>query len=227
VDAGTVCIELPSFSLRTGDWILLRPAQELLGADLAMATARVLATLDEPLSGTVELFGHALQSASYEQLLQLRTRLALVPSFGGLLSNRTLRENVALPISVHAGLTQPAEAARVSAILQRFELEPAAELYPHAVSGSTRVRTCVARATALEPELFIVEGAGEFVSETNVGLSWARLSEIKARRGAALVVCVSRPDDDFEAWFRAQGGSVLQYQVLSASCPLVKGPGAT
>jgi predicted ABC-type transport system involved in lysophospholipase L1 biosynthesis ATPase subunit len=215
LQAGDGQLTLEPFTLYAGEWLLLRPEREALGPDLAMASARVLATLDPPASGELELFGQAPAAMSYLELFQLRARLALIPGSGGLLASRTLRENIALPISVHAGLSHRAEGELVTAILQRFGLEQAADLYPHAVSGSTRLRTCVARATALTPELFIVEGAGEFVSESQVGLSWTRLAEARSEHAAAMVVCVSRHDLDFEAWFRGQGGTVLQYRLLS------------
>ena len=215
--AGDGQLSLDPFTLHAGQWLLLRPEQEVLGPDLAVAIARVLATLDPPASGELALFGRDPNALSYLELFQLRARLALIPGSGGLLASRTLRENIALPISVHAGLSHAAEWTLVTGILQRFGLEDAADLYPHAVSGSTRLRTCFARATALTPELYIVEGAGEFVSETHVGLSWTRLAEARPQQRAALVVCVSRHDTDFETWFRGQGGTVMQYRLHSES----------
>lgn len=213
--AGEGQVILDPFTLHAGEWLLLRPEREVLGPDLAVATARVIATLDPPASGELELFGKSPGALSYLELFQLRARLAFIPGSGGLLAARTLRENIALPISVHAGLSHEAEGELVTAILQRFGLEGAADLYPHDVSGSTRLRACVARATALTPELFIVEGAGEFVSESHVGLSWTRLAEERSEHGAALVVCVARHDSDFEAWFRGHGGTVVRYQLVS------------
>jgi predicted ABC-type transport system involved in lysophospholipase L1 biosynthesis ATPase subunit len=217
LDVGEGHVTLEPCTLHAGEWLLLRPEREALGPDLAMVIARVLATLDTPLSGEIELFGRALAGLSYRELFLLRARLALIPGSGGLLANRTLRENIALPISVHAGLSHREETERVTALLQRFGLEEAADLYPHAVSGSTRLRTCVARATSLTPALLIVEGAGDFVSVSQVGLSWTRLAELRRDHAAALVVIVSRHDHDFEAWFRGQRGVVAPYRVSSES----------
>ena len=206
-------VALDPFSLRAGQWLLLRPTQEALGPDPALAIASVLAALESPHSGSVALFGRPVEGLGYGDLARMRKQLALVPSFGGLLSNRTLRDNVALPISVHKSLPHATEQAEVTEILERFELLPAADLYPHQVSGGTRLRTCVARATSLSPLLFIVEGTGEFVSETHVGLSWTRLREANQRYGASVVVCITRIDEEFEQWFAAIGGSVHMYSV--------------
>lgn len=206
-------IVLEPFSLRPGQWLLLRPTEEALGPDPALAIASVLAALESPRSGRVELFGRAVDSLGYDGLARIRKELALVPSSGGLLSNRTLRENVTLPISVHKALPHAVEHAEVAAILERFELLAAADLYPHQVSGGTRLRTCVARATSLLPALYVVEGTGEFVSETHVGLSWTRLLEANQLYGASVLVCITRIDEEFEQWFTAVGGSVHTYRV--------------
>jgi D-methionine transport system ATP-binding protein len=208
--------------VQAGQWLLLRPETESAGPDLAVVIARALAALDAPRQGKLAFFGNSVQHLGYAGLSRLRTQLALIPSSGGLLANRTLRENVALPLSVHKRLSHADEAAAVAAVLARFELLASADMYPHEVSGSTRLRTCVARATALSPALYIVEGTGEFISQSHVGLAWVRLCEARARDEASVVVCVTRLDEDFEAWFCGMGGQVLQYR-LSASASRKEG----
>jgi predicted ABC-type transport system involved in lysophospholipase L1 biosynthesis ATPase subunit len=206
-------VALEPLTVGAGQWLLLRPTQEELGPDPALAIASVLAALESPRSGSVELFGQAVEGLGYEGLARIRKDLALVPSTGGLLSSRTLRENVALPISVHRMLPHAVEEAEVTTILQRFELLDVADLYPHQVSGGTRLRTCVARSSSLSPALYIVEGTGEFVSESHVGLSWLRLLEANQLYGASVVVCITRIDEDFEQWFESVGGGVHTYRV--------------
>jgi ABC-type ATPase involved in cell division len=213
--SGSRGVALAPFSVNAGQWLLLRPEFEAAGPDLAVVISRVLAALDAPRQGSVTFFGKSVQSLGYAGLSWLRTRLALIPSSGGLLSNRTLRENVALPISVHRRLSHAEETAEVGAVLARFELLGSADMYPHEVSGGTRLRACVARATVLAPALYIVEGTGEFISQHHVGLGWSRLCEAKARDAASVVVCVTRLDEDFEEWFRGMDGHVLQYRLTA------------
>jgi D-methionine transport system ATP-binding protein len=210
---------LDPFSVRAGQWLLLRPVHEVLGPDPAVAIASVLAALESPRVGSVELFGSDVERLRYAGFAQLRKRMALVPGSGGLLSNRTLRENVALPISVHKALSHAREVAEVQAILERFELLASADFYPHEVSGGTRLRTCFARATALSPALYIVEGTGEFVSASQVGLSWTRLVEAQRQQGASVVACISRIDEEFDRWFESVGGSVRAYQLSTDFAP--------
>jgi predicted ABC-type transport system involved in lysophospholipase L1 biosynthesis ATPase subunit len=219
LSAGSREVVLDPVSVRAGQWLLLRPVREALGPDPAVAIAAVLAALESPLAGRLELFGRPVESLGYAGFAQLRKRMALVPSSGGLLANRTLRENVALPVSVHKALSHALEAAEVTAILERFELLLAADFHPHEVSGGTRLRTCFARATALSPALYIVEGTGEFVNAGQVGLSWTRLVEAQRREGASVVACVSRIDEEFDEWFASVGGSVSAYRLSKDSAP--------
>jgi predicted ABC-type transport system involved in lysophospholipase L1 biosynthesis ATPase subunit len=219
VSAGSHEVSLGPVCVRAGEWLLLRPVDEVLGPDPAVAIASVLAALESPLAGTVELFGSAVERLRYDGFARLRKQMALVPSSGGLLSNHTLRENVALPVSVHKALSHALETAEVTAILERFELLGSADFYPHEVSGGTRLRTCFARATALSPALYIVEGTGEFVNASQVGLSWTRLVEAQRQQGVSVVACVSRIDEEFDHWFGSVGGSVRSYQLSDDSAP--------
>jgi ABC-type ATPase involved in cell division len=212
ISAGPDEVVLSPLTVSAGEWVLLRPSHDARGADPSVAIARVLCALEPPHGGRLSLFGGDVTRLGYSGLAALRKLLALVPGTGGLLSNRTLGDNVALPISVHRALSHAEEAAVVAAVLARFELTEAQALHPHQVTGATRHRACVARATTLSPRLYVVEGTGEFVGEHHAGLSWARLVEERDAHGAALVACVARVDEDFERWFAAQGGRLCTYR---------------
>lgn len=208
--ASKVVVE--AHELEAGEWLLLRPETDAPGADPASALARALAALDSLHEGQLSLFGKDVARLGHAEVAALRKRLALVPGSGGLLSNRTLRQNVALPISVHRAFDAQGERSTVTALLARFELLQVADLHAHQVPGTMRHRACVARACSLGPELYVVEGTGEFVSPTHPGLSWQRLLEERATRGAALVACVAHTDEDFELWFTSIGGKLASYR---------------
>jgi len=142
-------------------------------------------------------------------LQRLRPRIGFVPCRGGLLSNRTLGENVALPLSVHANLSAQQEAERVEQLLAAHGLADVAGRRPDDVDGATRFRACVARALALEPAWIVIEGRGDFSHAG--GQSWAQLAAHRAKVPSALAVCLRAPDAAFEAWLSAQGGLVLRY----------------
>ncbi len=214
VDGRVVGID--PITLWAGDWIVLSPPDgQDLGRDLATAAARLLATLAPPLGGTLELFGTATHTLDYMRLLQLRARLGFVPGYGGLLSNRSVRDNIALPLSVHGNITHEEEDKLVAQILTRFDLDRVAALRPHEVDGTMRFRACVARALALSPDWLVVEDIGPFEAETAASTVWQRLLDYRARQSNAAAVCLTRQRPVFEQWLTGQGGKVIRYRLLA------------
>ncbi len=216
---GDRVIGIDPVTLRAGDWVVLTPARQALGADLATVVARLLATLGSPLSGKVELFGRPIGALKYIELQRLRTRLGFVQGHGGLLSNRSLRDNIALPLSVHGNVTHEEEETAVTAILERFDLVRVGALRPDEVDGATRFRACVARALSLSPHWLVMEGIGDFEAETGASLTWQRLMEYRAQGTSAAAICLTRQRPAFERWLSEQGGQVIRYRLFSEAPP--------
>lgn len=148
------------------------------------ALFRTLAGLEPPAEGEVYYGGEPLWSAPASARRQRMTRLGVFLAGGALLSTKTLLENVALPLEAHTPL-----AARDVRSLARLKLALAGlagyeNHYPSEVDLERRVRAALARATALDPEVLLLE-------QPTVGLD---------SRGAALVRdAVFRARDDFGA----------------------------
>ena len=209
--AGPHVVALEPLALQPGEWLAITPDAEAVVDAAAPPLARLLATLGQPLTGSVEILGQPLHKLSYVELQRLRPRIGFVPCRGGLLSNRTLGENVGMPLSVHAGLSAPDEASQLQQLLAAHDLTRVAARRPDEVDGATRFRACVARALALEPAWLVIEGRGDF---SHAGaLSWALLEAHRAKVPSALVACLRAPDPPFEAWLAARGGRVLRYHL--------------
>lgn len=197
---------LGEFAAHAGQWIAVVPEEEAGGGDLAPAVGRVLATLAAPAEGALELLGHDPQRLSYMELQALRRRIGLVQSWGGLLSNRTIAENVALAATVHGAPDGRSAAAVTGDMLDALGLAPVAGARPHQVDRLTRWRARVARALMLEPAWVVVEGVGDWAQGGSA--AWSVLAAA-AERGAAAAVCLSRPAPAFESWLRARGGQTV------------------
>jgi D-methionine transport system ATP-binding protein len=217
---GTRTIGLDPLELRAGEWVVFSPARQALGADLATVVARLLATLGTPLSGTIELFGEATHELGYEALQKLRARLGFVQGHGGLLSNRNLRDNIALPLSIHGNVSAQEEDEQITETLKRFDLLRVALLRPHEVDGATRFRACVARALVLAPKWLVIEGIGDFEAETGASVTWARLLDYRNEKTGAAAVCLTRQSPAFERWLTDQGGQVVRYRLFSEAPPV-------
>lgn len=198
--------EIEEIECHAGQWLTFLPAGDGGGADVAPAVARVLATVAAPLEGSVAILGQDPQRLSYAQLQELRRGIGLVQGWGGLVSNRSLRDNVALPALVHglAGRREASEAA--DEMLARLGLAPLAEARPHQLDRLSAWRARVARALMLDPAWLVLEGIGDWTPGGSA--AWSLL-EHAVDRGAALAVCLSRPAPAFEQWLRGRGGRVV------------------
>lgn len=113
--------------------------------------------LDRPPSGTISVFGAAVASLTYDQLLLFRRRLGYTQAGDGLLQNLTLRANIGLPLQYASDHHLKAVTDRVDELLERLRLTDVALARPAAVNEEDRRRAAVARAIALDPDLVVLE----------------------------------------------------------------------
>lgn len=207
--------QIDPLSVPRGAWLALVPEHDGADVDPSIDLAHMLATLRRPLQGSLQLLELDIYGLPYGQLQRLRARIGYVHGYGGLLSNRSLRDNIAMPVSVHGGLDARDEEAHVDEVLREFQLAGVAGERPHAVNGQMRWRTCVARAVALRPAWVVVEGFGNWLAARDGGVEWSRLSARRERDQTALALCLSGADAGFEGWFKQQGGVVMRYRQLT------------
>ena len=121
------------------------------------ALLKVLAGLLKPAEGEVRLGGFRLWPGEGVSELRGRLRTGFLFAQGGLLSNQSLRENLALPLRFagHRGAELDRE---VDAALERFGLAPMAGLRPHALGVRARRFAQLARVDLLKPDaIFLCE----------------------------------------------------------------------
>ena len=117
---------------------------------------RVLAGLERPDSGTVEINGIPLV---FEELplLTHRRRTGVVFQGFNLFPHLSALENITLPLTaVHGHSPQKASSLALD-LLRRFQLESHAAQKPAALSGGQRQRVAIARALAIEPRLLLLD----------------------------------------------------------------------
>ncbi|MEK1906682.1 MAG: ATP-binding cassette domain-containing protein, partial [Pseudomonas sp.] len=130
----------------------------------------LLAGLDLPSAGEVELAGHALAQLDEDQRARVRAeQVGFVFQSFQLLDNLNALENVMLPLELK-GRRDARELARE--LLQRVGLGQRLSHYPRQLSGGEQQRVAIARAFAAEPAvLFADEPTGNLDSHTGERIS--------------------------------------------------------
>ena len=114
----------------------------------------LLAGLDQPTQGRVEVEGKDLQSLGEEGRTRLRRqRLGFVFQFFNLLPTLTAFENVFLSLEL-AGKPDP-EAVRD--VLRLVGLADKEQMFPHELSGGEQQRVAIARALVKEPAIILAD----------------------------------------------------------------------
>lgn len=146
----------------------------------------LLAGLDTPSEGTVELDGSAISKLSEDERAKLRAhRVGFVFQSFQLLPALTALENVMLPLEL-AGMADPEKRARE--LLRRVGLDERLNHTPRQLSGGEQQRVAIARAFACDPVvLFADEPTGNLDNRTGQAVS-DLLMELNREQGATLVM---------------------------------------
>ncbi|MEU5422526.1 ABC transporter ATP-binding protein [Streptomyces sp. NPDC020667] len=125
-------------------------------------TARVLAGLQRPTTGSVRFDGRDIGRASADTALRRElsrdVQLVFQDPYASLNPRRTVEEIVTLPLRVHTSLDAAARRDRAAELLGQVGLDAAhLSRYPHEFSGGQRQRIGIARALAPRPRLIIAD----------------------------------------------------------------------
>ena len=129
----------------------------------------LLAGLDTPATGTVQLAGASLQALSEDERARFRAgNIGFVFQTFQLVPTLTALENVMVPLELAGAPGSGAElAARARTLLERVGLGDRTDHYPQQLSGGEQQRVALARAFAGEPKiLFADEPTGNLDGET-------------------------------------------------------------
>ncbi len=135
---------------------------------------KILAALEEPLSGSFLVNGQDIFAEEEHDRFDFRRHMGYGFSQGGLLQNRSVRENLELALDFMTDFSEAETAERVDEYLARFELTQVQEERPSLISGGMRMAACLARAFIHHPELLLLShptnGLGQSAQENLLDL---------------------------------------------------------
>lgn len=118
---------------------------------------QIMGGLLEPLSGEVLINDCNIYNMNFEDLLKFRLNIGMAFDLGGLLHNRTLFENLLLPLQYHKISRDKENIERITNYLECFKIDKFKNLRPSFVSGSVRKVTILIRSLLLKPDLLLLD----------------------------------------------------------------------
>jgi cell division transport system ATP-binding protein len=117
---------------------------------------RLLSAFDRPSSGSANVLGYDISRLTTSQLSLFRRRIGVVFQDFKLLRDRTVFENVSLPLQV-LGESSASISRRVFDCLEQVGLASRSDELPDLLSGGEQQRVAIARALVHRPGLLIAD----------------------------------------------------------------------
>lgn len=117
---------------------------------------KMISAFDFASSGEIKVAGFDLNQMKAQQVPFFRRRIGVIFQDFKLLNDRTIAQNVALPLEIRGDRATMIE-KRVAEILEQVGLTAKADQYPETCSGGEQQRTAIARAIIHQPGVLIAD----------------------------------------------------------------------
>jgi cell division transport system ATP-binding protein len=151
-DGGSEALSRVSFELADGEMSFLT-GHSGAGKSTLM---KLIILMERASQGQVLVNGTNLNRVSRRQVPAVRRNVGVVFQNHQLLSDRTVYDNVALPLTI-AGFSPKEVGRRVRAALSKVGLSDKEKKYPVALSGGEQQRVGIARAVVNKPPLLLAD----------------------------------------------------------------------
>lgn len=182
-----------SFTVDKGDFV------GIMGASGSGKTTllNILATLDKPTSGTVEIGGNDVTDLTPNQMSDFRSKkLGFIFQDFNLLETLTASENIALPLSLQNTQSSTIE-PRVQQAAATLGIADLLSKYPTQLSGGQKQRVAAARALVSNPSIIFGDEPTGALDSTNARELLETLTHINEQGVSVLLVT----HDPFSASF--------------------------
>jgi phospholipid/cholesterol/gamma-HCH transport system ATP-binding protein len=161
VELRDVCMQFEEKKVLDGCSLKLEPEERLVvmgqsGSGKSTLLRLILGIL-RPNSGSVFFKRFEVTKLPRRKLQRIRQHIGMVYQYSALLSSRTVRDNVALPLEEVTDKSRAEIDKIVDEKLDLVGMRESKDLLPDELSGGMRKRVALARALVLEPELLLLD----------------------------------------------------------------------
>jgi len=153
----------------------------------------LLGLLDTPSSGVYQLAGHNASNIDKDERARIRNKeIGFIFQSFNLISDLTVAENVALPLTYRVDLNKAQRQEMVRWSLKKVDLEGRAGHYPSQLSGGQQQRVAVARAIAGRPAIILADEPTGNLDSKNADAVMTLLDDLH-KGGATLCMVTHDP----------------------------------
>lgn len=157
---------------------------------------QILAGLIVPQSGKYLINDENVMDMSFEEFLPYRLAIGYTFDYGGLINNRTVFENLMLPLLYHK-LIDPLEAEKnVRDLIKRFELEKFKDERPAHIPGRVRKIACLLRSLVTDPQVLLLDDPSVGLGQ-DIALKFLDLIETHKKSKGLKHVFITSYDEKF------------------------------
>ncbi len=149
---GFLALKQVSFKLEAGEMAFLTGHS---GAGKS-TLLKLISLMEKPSTGRILINDTDLTGIKYQQIPYVRRRIGMIFQHHNLLMDRTIFDNVALPLIIE-GYSQKEIRKRVEAALDKVHLANKLRCYPKMLSGGEQQRVGIARAIVNKPPIILAD----------------------------------------------------------------------
>lgn len=147
-----------------------------------------IAGLYEPTKGYIKCHDFKWADMSYERKHDFARVLGMQFQKGALFDDLCAIDNIKYVLREHTHLDESAIDARAHECLKMVNLDKAAHLQPHELSGGMKLRLGVARSIALKPEILIMDDPTAGLDPVNSDEMAQLILDLKKQMNATLII---------------------------------------
>lgn len=118
---------------------------------------QMLAVLQNPKSGNYIINDRSVTEMAFDEFLPFRLNIGYGFDMGGLINNRTLLENLTLPLLYHKMMGEKEARERGEHYLREMDLLKYKDQRPAVVPGGVRKQMCLLRAIVHHPQMLLLD----------------------------------------------------------------------